>query len=260
MDALLSISGVSVRFGGVDALTDVGFDVPQGALLGLIGPNGAGKTTMMRAITGMVRPQAGSIVLDGAEISRLPTHRRVRLGLGLSQQIVRPFAGMSAIDNVALAAGYAKTADPLKALAAASRQAERERASDLLDLVGVANAAEALPAELPLGTLKRVEVARALALDPKVLLLDEPLAGLNTGEAARLAETVVDLNREGTTVVLIEHNLSEVMRVCRHLVVLDNGRKIGDGDPAEVMADPAVRDAYLGAPEEGSGEAAHAAA
>ena len=260
MDALLSISGVSVRFGGVDALTDVGFDVPQGALLGLIGPNGAGKTTMMRAITGMVRPQAGSIVLDGAEISRLPTHRRVRLGLGLSQQIVRPFAGMSAIDNVALAAGYAKTADPLKALAAASRQAERERASDLLDLVGVADAAEALPAELPLGTLKRVEVARALALDPKVLLLDEPLAGLNTGEAARLAETVVDLNREGTTVVLIEHNLSEVMRVCRHLVVLDNGRKIGDGDPAEVMADPAVRDAYLGAPKEGSGEAAHAAA
>ena len=260
MDALLSISGVSVRFGGVDALTDVGFDVPQGALLGLIGPNGAGKTTMMRAITGMVRPQAGSIVLDGAEISRLPTHRRVRLGLGLSQQIVRPFAGMSAIDNVALAAGYAKTADPLKALATALRQAERERAGDLLDLVGVADAAEALPAELPLGTLKRVEVARALALDPKVLLLDEPLAGLNTGEAARLAETVVDLNREGTTVVLIEHNLSEVMRVCRHLVVLDNGRKIGDGDPAEVMADPAVRDAYLGAPKEGSGEAAHAAA
>ena len=247
MDALLSITGVSVRFGGVDALTDVGFEVPQGALLGLIGPNGAGKTTMMRAITGMVRPQAGSIVLDGAEISRLSTHRRVRLGLGLSQQIVRPFAGMTAIDNVALAAGYAKTADPLKALATASRQAERERARDLLDLVGVADAADSLPAELPLGTLKRVEVARALALDPKVLLLDEPLAGLNTNEATRLAETVVDLNHQGTTVVLIEHNLSEVMRVCRHLVVLDNGRKIGDGDPTEVMADPAVRAAYLGA-------------
>ncbi len=260
MDALLSITGVTVRFGGVDALTEVGFEVPEGALLGLIGPNGAGKTTMLRAVTGTVRPQAGSIVLDGAEISRLPTHRRVRLGLGLSQQIVRPFAGMTAVENVALAAGYAKTADPLRALAAASRQAERERALALLDLVGIADAAESLPAELPLGYLKRVEVARALALDPKVLLLDEPLAGLNTNEASRLADTVVDLNRQGTTVVLIEHNLSEVMRVCRHLVVLDNGRKIGDGDPAEVMTDPAVRDAYLGAGSEVSGEARDAAA
>ncbi len=260
MDALLSITGVTVRFGGVDALTEVGFEVPEGALLGLIGPNGAGKTTMLRAVTGMVRPQAGSIVLDGAEISRLPTHRRVRLGLGLSQQIVRPFAGMTAVENVALAAGYAKTADPLRALAAASRQAERERARALLDLVGIADAAESLPAELPLGYLKRVEVARALALDPKVLLLDEPLAGLNTNEASRLADTVVDLNCQGTTVVLIEHNLSEVMRVCRHLVVLDNGRKIGDGDPAEVMTDPAVRDAYLGAGSEVSGEARDAAA
>ena len=153
------------------------------------------------------------------------------------------------MENVALAAGYAKTGEPLRALATASRQAERDRALALLDLVGVADAAEALPAELPLGYLKRVEVARALALDPKVLLLDEPLAGLNTSEAARLADTVVDLNGQGATVVLIEHNLSEVMRVCRHLVVLDNGRKIGDGDPAAVMADPAVRDAYLGAAE-----------
>ena len=255
MEALLRIEGVSVRFGGVDALADVGFRVPRGALLGLIGPNGAGKTTMMRAVTGTVRPQAGSVVLDGVEISRLPTHRRVRLGLGLSQQIVRPFAGMTAEENVALAAGYAKTASPLRALVTASRAAERDRARALLDLVGIADAAGALPAELPLGTLKRVEMARALALDPKVLLLDEPLAGLNSTEATRLADTIADLNRQGITVVLIEHNLSEVMRVCRHLVVLDNGRKIGDGDPAVVMADPAVRAAYLGAEE-----AQHAAA
>ena len=245
-DALLSVTGVSVLFGGVNALTDVSFRVPEGCLLGLIGPNGAGKTTLMRAITGMIRPQSGSIVLDGTEISGLTTHRRVRRGLGLSQQIVRPFTTMTALENVALAAGYAKTAEPLRALAVASRDAELKRGRALLELVGIADAADALPAELPLGHLKRLEVARALALDSRMLLLDEPLAGLNSVEATRLSDTVVTLNRQGTTVLLIEHNLGEVMRVCQHLVVLDNGRKIGDGDPAEVMADPAVRHAYLG--------------
>lgn len=254
-DAMLSVTGVSVRFGGVDALTDVGFRVPEGCLLGLIGPNGAGKTTMMRAITGMIRPRSGSIVLDGAEISGLPTHRRVRLGLGLSQQIVRPFSGMTALENVALAAGYARTGDPLKALVATSRDAELERGRSLLDLVGIADAANALPAELPLGHLKRLEVARALALDSRMLLLDEPLAGLNSVEATRLSDTVVNLNRQGTTVLLIEHNLGEVMRVCQHLVVLDNGRKIGDGDPAAVMADPTVRHAYLGGGADGDAAA-----
>ncbi|MCY4237285.1 MAG: ABC transporter ATP-binding protein [Rhodospirillaceae bacterium] len=250
MKALLSIEGVTVRFGGVDALADVGFGVPRGALLGLIGPNGAGKTTMMRVITGMVRPQAGRLAIDGTEISRLPTHRRVRMGLGLSQQLVRPFAGMTAVENVALAAGHATTANPLAALVTISRAAERDRARTLLQLVGIADAADALPDKLPLGYLKRLEMARALALDPKVLLLDEPLAGLNSAEAPHLADTIADLNRQGTTVVLIEHNLIEVMRICRHLVVLDNGRKIGDGEPAVVMADPAVRAAYLGSQEE----------
>lgn len=253
-DALLSVRGVSVRFGGVDALSDVSFQVPERCLLGLIGPNGAGKTTMMRAITGMIRPQSGRIFLDGADISGLPTHRRLRRGLGLSQQIVRPFPSMTAVENVALAAGYAKTAQPLRALAVTTRDAELERGRGLLDLVGIADAADALPAELPLGHLKRLEVARALALDSRLLLLDEPLAGLNSAEATRMSDTIRRLNRQGTTVLLIEHNLGEVMRVCQHLVVLDNGRKIGDGDPAAVMADPTVRRAYLGGA--GDGDAA----
>ncbi len=252
---LLSVSDVVVRFGGVTAVDGVSFEVQAGVLLGLIGPNGAGKTTMMRAITSVVRPQGGRVVLDGADITRLPTHRRVRLGLGLSQQIVRPFATMTMVENVALAAGYGKTRGPLTALATVSRDAERGRAQELLELVGIGDVADTLPEELPLGHLKRLEVARALALEPKVLLLDEPLAGLNSVEAAALADTVVELNRQGLTVVLIEHNLGEVMRVCQHLVVLDNGRKIGDGLPETVMADRHVRDAYLGAKE-----ADHAAA
>ena len=246
MNALLSVRGVTVRFGGLTAVDDVDFDVPQGTLLGLIGPNGAGKTTAMRAITGVVRPDEGRITLAGKDITRLPTHRRVRLGLGLSQQLVRPFHTMSMEENVMLAAGYRRTGSPLRALVTVDRSHERARAHELLDLVGIGHAAAATPSEMPLGYLKRLEVARALALDPKLLLLDEPLAGLSSTEAAALADTVVALNERGLTIVLIEHNLGEVMRICQHLVVLDNGRKIGDGPPKEVMADAAVRAAYLG--------------
>ena len=246
MSALLTVRGVTVRFGGLTAVDHVDFDVPQGTLLGLIGPNGAGKTTAMRAITGVVRPDEGRITLAGKDITRLPTHRRVRLGLGLSQQLVRPFHTLSMEENVILAAGYQRTQRPLRALAMVDRSHERTRAHELLKLVGIGHVASAAPSEMPLGYLKRLEVARALALDPKLLLLDEPLAGLSSTEAAALADTIVALNERGLTIVLIEHNLGEVMRICRHLVVLDNGRKIGDGPPKDVMAATAVRAANLG--------------
>lgn len=246
MSALLQVRDAVVRFGGVTAVQDVSFAVESGELLGLIGPNGAGKTTMMRVITGVVTPQTGSVILDGKDVTRLRVHTRVRLGLGHSHQLVRPFKSMTLLDNVALAAGFAKTRVPLKALALISRADERRRALELLELLGIADAADSSPTTLPLGYLKRLEMARALALDPKLLLLDEPLAGLNHLEARRLADTVVELNRGGRTVVLIEHNLGEVMRICSRLVVLDNGRKLGEGDPQTVMADPVVRAAYLG--------------
>ncbi len=254
MTALLTVEGLTVRFGGVTAIDDLSFEVPAGALLGLIGPNGAGKTTALRAITGVVRPNAGEIRLDGRSLTGLPIHRRVRLGLGLSQQMVRPFQTMTVAENVMIAAAYRKTRGPLVALATLERRAERDRARELLELVGIGHVADASPSELPLGFLKRLEVARALALDPKLLLLDEPLAGLTSGEAAELADTVVALNQsKQLTIVIIEHNLSEVMRVCGHLIVLDNGRKIGDGRPDAVMADATVRAAYLG---EGAANAA----
>ena len=246
MSALLEVTDLTVRFGGVTAVDDLSFAVTEGALLGLIGPNGAGKTTAMRAITGVVTPRQGRVRLAGHDLGGLPTHRRVRLGLGLSQQLVRPFHAMTAVDNVALAAGYARTRAPLAALFSTGRARERRRALELLELVGIAEVAETLPANLPLGHLKRLEVARALALDPRLLLLDEPLAGLNQGEATRLADTVVALNRGGLTVILIEHNLGEVLRICSRLVVLDNGRKLGEGVPRVVMARPEIRAAYLG--------------
>ncbi len=246
MSALLKVKNVTVHFGGVTALQDVSFDVAEGELLGLIGPNGAGKTTMMRVITGVVNQNEGSISLAGKDITRLKVHARIRLGLGHSHQLVRPFRSMTLVDNVALAAGLAKTRAPLKALALHRRDAERERAKQLLKLLGIDDAGDSRPSTLPLGYLKRLELARALALNPKLLLLDEPLAGLNHLEAKRLADTVVDLNQGGRTVVLIEHNLGEVMRICSRLVVLDNGRKLGEGDPKAVMSDPVIRAAYLG--------------
>jgi branched-chain amino acid transport system ATP-binding protein len=230
----------------VQALSGVSFQVHDGEFLCLIGPNGAGKTTLLKAIVGAVKPQRARIRLAGREIGRLPTHRRIRRGLALTHQIVRPFRSMSLTDNVALAAGHRRIRRVWTALGRMDRRRERSRARDLLDLVGIAAHADEPVQGQPLGVLKRLEVARALALRPRLLMLDEPLAGLNHVEAARLADTVTDINREGLTIVMIEHNLGEVLRVSHRLVVLDNGRKIADGDPDEVMQRPPVRAAYVG--------------
>jgi len=243
---LLEARQVSVHFGGVAALDRVTLAVQPGELIGLIGPNGAGKTTLLRTITGVVKPEVGSIHLDGEDITKFAVHARVRRGLGLSHQIVRPFRGMSSVENVMIAAGSRHTRHPLVALCRWSRRAERQAAMALLDMVGIADSADAEVGSLPLGVLKRLEMARALALQPKVLMLDEPLAGLNHVEAAALADAIVELNANGQTVILIEHNLSEVIRICSHLVVLDNGRNLAEGPPDTVMADPAVRAAYVG--------------
>ena len=246
MSTILDIRNVTVRFGGVVALDNVSFRVKKGEFLCLIGPNGAGKTTMMRAVTGVIKPQNAQVQLAGKDISNLPTHKRARLGLALTHQIVRPFRSMTVLDNVAFTAGYRRIAHILKAMITVNRSDERKRARKYLELVGIDAVAPKSVVGQPLGVTKRLEFARALALEPKVLLLDEPLAGLNSIEAARLADTVADINREGLTVVMIEHNLGEVLRVAQRLVVLDNGRKIADGPPDEVMRNPTVRAAYVG--------------
>ena len=246
MSMILDIRNVTVRFGGVVALDNVSFGVNRGEFLCLIGPNGAGKTTMMRAVTGVIKPQAATVLLAGKDISNLPTHKRARLGLALTHQIVRPFRSMTVLDNVALTAGHLRISRIISSMVTVDRKAERRQARKYLELVGIDEVAQKSVIGQPLGITKRLEVARALALEPKVLLLDEPLAGLNSIEAARLADTVADINREGLTVVMIEHNLGEVLRVAQRLVVLDNGRKIADGQPDDVMRDPTVRAAYVG--------------
>ncbi len=246
MNVLLNVENVTMHFGGVHALTDVSFQVIQGEFLSLIGPNGAGKTTMLRAITGVVTPQRAKIELGGVSIISLPIHKRARLGMAMTNQIVKPFDTMTLLDNVALAAGHRRIATVLKAVSSVGKAAERKKAQELLDMLGIGEHAQENIQGQPLGVLKRLEVSRALALEPKLLLLDEPLAGLNHIEAARLADIIVEINKQGLTVVMIEHNLGEVLRVSGRLVVLDNGRKIAEGDPQEVMQQSKVRAAYVG--------------
>ncbi len=243
---LLSIQNVTMRFGGVTAVDNVSLEIGENQLLGFIGPNGAGKTTLMRIITGVLRPQTGRVVFRGEDITRWPIHRRIRAGMGLAQQIVRPLKSLNLTDNVALAVGTHRMASPLAALLHTGRSAERARARELLDLVGIGEAAQAMPGELPLGYLKRLEVARALALEPKLLLLDEPLAGLNQAEARAMADLIAALAGGGRSVLLIEHNIREVARICPEIYVQDNGRRLLQGPTSQVMASPELRRAYLG--------------
>jgi branched-chain amino acid transport system ATP-binding protein len=248
--------GLSISFGGVRAVAGVDLKVARGELLGLIGPNGAGKTTLLRLLTGILAPDTGSVRFDSHDVTRMAIHKRAQLGFALTHQIVRPFREMSLLDNVLVAAATDLTRHPWKALLSVDASQARARAMALLERLGIADAADKPARSVPLGYLKRMQVARALALGPKLLMLDEPLAGLNHAEAAKLADLVVELNAGGVTIVLVEHNLGEITRIARRLVVLHNGSILADGLPREVMARKDVRDAYLG--NEFGAETAHA--
>jgi branched-chain amino acid transport system ATP-binding protein len=252
---LLKVSDVTVRFGGVTAVDDVSVEIRAGEFVGLLGPNGAGKTTLLRVISGMIVPNEGRIAMADRDITGLGVAARVRAGIGLSNQIVRPFRTMTLLENVVLAAGTAITRSPLTAVLHRDRAELEAVARRHLTAMGIGDLADRPAGTQPLGVLKRLEVARALATRPNILLLDEPLAGLSHGEAIKLADTIRELNRGGTTVVLIEHNLGEVMRICPRLVVLDNGRKIADGPAVSVIRERSVVEAYLG-----TGAAEHALA
>jgi branched-chain amino acid transport system ATP-binding protein len=243
---LARIDDLHVSFGGVAAANGVSFTVERGELLALIGPNGAGKTTALRMVAGLLRPDRGRVVFDDQDVTGLPAHARVRLGLGFTHQIVRPFYGFSTIENVMLAAGHDRTASPWRAITSRSRVGARDKAQAVLDRFGLGAQAGQSPRALPLGQRKRLEVARALALDPRLLLLDEPLAGLSSAEATTMADLIRSLPGQGTTVVLVEHNLGEVLRIADRLVVLDAGRVLAEGAPSDVMARDDVRQAYTG--------------
>ena len=246
MPALLSVSEITVKFGGVVAVEDVSLEIILGELVGMIGPNGAGKTTLMRAITGLVKPSSGMVILGGEDITNWPIDKRIRNGLALGQQIVKPLTAFTLLENVALASGCQRMASPLQALAQTKKDGELKKAREYLEMVGIGNMSDAYPSEVPLGHLKCLELARALALEPRLILLDEPLAGLNQAEATEMADLISSLVNETRSIFLIEHNLREVIRICPKLYVQDQGRYLDFGFTSEVMANPTVRAAYLG--------------
>ena len=246
MNAAVQLEDVAVSFGGVRAVDGVTISIAANEFVGLIGPNGAGKTTLISIVAGKIKPDRGSIILEGENVTARPTATRVRKGLALTHQIVRPFREMTVLENVVLAAGYRRTLTPLRALLNVDRRQESGRAAEIIRRVGLAGTEGKLAGSLPLGQMKSLEVARALALDPQVILLDEPLAGLNQVEAAAQVETISTLHAEGITILLIEHNLEEVTRSCRRLIVMNDGRIIADGVPRAVMTDAAVLEAYVG--------------
>ncbi len=246
MTVLARIDDLYISFGGVAAANGMSFAVNTGEFLAVIGPNGAGKTTALRMVAGILQPDSGRIIFNDRDVTSLPTHVRARLGLGFTHQVVRPFYSFSTIENVMIAAGHRQTESPWRALAGRSREEARMKAAAILEHIGLGEQIDKSPRALPLGQRKRLEVARAIALEPRLLLLDEPLAGLSSAEAATMADLIRTLPASGITVVLVEHNLGEVLRVADRIVVLDAGKVLAEGAPKEVMARDDVRQAYTG--------------
>ncbi len=241
-DTILAVQGLTKRFGGLAAVSDISFDVLEGEILGVLGPNGAGKTTLFNLLTGFIRPDQGRATFEHQDLTRRSPDEVVNLGVARTFQLCRPFAGLTVLENVMVACCSRR--------GAATHEAPRQRSLRMLEAVGLADKAELLSELLPYGDQRRLEIARALATNPKLLLLDEPFAGLGSSEIEPLSALIRELHQKsGLTIIIIEHKLRAFMQLVQRIVAIDFGKLIAVGDAHEIVRDPKVVEAYIGKTE-----------